>query len=90
MVPSVSTFAHFQDDDDVQKRLDELMELNVMELATKRVITVEDTLSLDKACAILAERKIKKVPVTHDGVLVGALSRRNIMNYVMNELRKNV
>ena len=90
MVPSVSTFANFQDDDDVQKRLDELMELNVMELATKRVITVEDTLSLDKACTILAERKIKKAPVTHDGVLVGALSRRNIMNYVMNELRKNV
>ena len=88
-IPSISFFAHFQDDDDLRERFNELMQMSVMELATKRVITVEDNLSLDKACAILAEKRIKKVPVTHDGVLVGALSRRNVMNYVMNVLRKS-
>ena len=87
MVPSINFFAHFQDEDDVSQRLNELMKLNVMALATKRVITVEDNISLDKACKVIAEKKIKKVPVTRDGVLVGALSRRNIMHYIMTVLQ---
>ena len=55
--------------------------------ATTRVITVEADLPLDKACAVLSERDIKKMPVTSDGVLVGALSRRNVMHYMMGQLR---
>lgn len=87
---TISLVAHFDDDSDLRGRLAELIKLNVMELATKRVITVEDTLGLDKACKVLSEKRIKKVPVTHDGVLVGALSRRNVMHYMMNVLRQNL
>lgn len=84
--PSAGFLGFVNDDDDMQNRVQRLAELNVMELATKHVITVEANMPLDKACAILSERKIKKVPVLDDGVLIGALSRRNVMHYLISAL----
>lgn len=85
--PSANIYALFRDNDDVRDRLATLASLNVMALATTHVITVEADLPLDKACAVLAERDIKKMPVTSDGVLVGALSRRNVTHYMMGQMR---
>ena len=48
-----------------------------------RVVSVDVNTPLDVACDVLAKRKIKKVPVTRDGVLVGALSRRNILHAII-------
>lgn len=48
-----------------------------------RVVSVDVDTPLDVACGVLAKRKIKKVPVTRDGVLVGALSRRNILHAII-------
>ncbi|MBS5449727.1 MAG: DHA2 family efflux MFS transporter permease subunit [Coriobacteriia bacterium] len=86
MNPSANVYTIIQDDDDLRGRLAELAAVDVMKLATKRVITVDADLPLDKACTVLAERKIKKVPVTSDGVLVGALSRRNVVHCLMAEM----
>lgn len=51
--------------------------------AESRVVSVDVNTPLDVACGVLAKRKIKKVPVTRDGVLVGALSRRNILHAII-------
>lgn len=51
--------------------------------AESRVVSVDVNTPLDVACDVLAKRKIKKVPVTRDGVLVGALSRRNILHAII-------
>ena len=80
-------FWFFQDADDLRERMTALAQTNVMDLATKRVVAVEASMPLDRACAILAERKIKKVPVTENGVLVGALSRRNVMHFLIGEFK---
>lgn len=83
----------FSDDADMQARLVGLMKLNVMDIATKRVVSVPDVMPLDKALHVLSEKRIKKVPVVNaDGKLVGTLSRRNIINslvYVLAELEQN-
>ena len=84
---SGNVFAFFEDTGDLRDRMRVLAGTNVMELATKRVISVDAGTPLDEACAILAERKIKKVPVTDGGTLVGALSRRNVMHYMIDELK---
>lgn len=76
----------FIDDEKLQSRLNMLLDKNVMELATKRVIAVESTMGLEAACHVLAERRIKKVPVVQDGKLVGALSRRNIIRSIVGTL----
>lgn len=74
------------DPESIEARLANLAELNVMELATKRVVSVEEDTPLDVACGVLAGKRIKKVPVTRDGKLVGALSRRNILRAMVNAI----
>lgn len=76
----------FIDDEKLQSRLGDLLNKNVMELATKRVVSVDSDMELEQACHVLAERRIKKVPVVHDGKLVGALSRRNVIHSVVASL----
>ena len=76
----------FVDDGKLQNRLDEMLEKNVMELATKRVISVESTMDLGDACHVLADRRIKKVPVVDDGKLVGSLSRHNVILGIVEHL----
>ena len=86
--PSAGVSISVKDDKEMADRLASLSDLNVMELATKRVISVDVETPLDVACGVLAGRKIKKVPVTRDGVLVGAISRRNILHAMMENINK--
>ncbi len=74
------------DPESIEARLANLADLNVMELATKRVVSVEVDTPLDVACGVLAGKRIKKVPVTRGGKLVGALSRRNILRAMVNAI----
>ena len=74
------------DDEDAATRLRELMDLNVMAVATKRVISVEATTPVDEVCALFAAKRIKKVPVVQNGKLVGSLSRRNIMRSLVEAI----
>ena len=84
--PSAGVSLSVQDDEDMEGRLAALANLNVMELATKRVISVDIDTPLDVVCATLAKRRIKKMPVTSNGVLVGALSRRNVLHAMMERI----
>lgn len=77
--PSMNLY-RFADDSSVASRVDDLLDLNVMTIATKHVIYVHASTPFDEACHILAEKRIKKVPVVENGKVVGALSRRNIMH----------
>ncbi len=83
--PHAGVSVAMRDSNAMEDRLATLSELNVMELATKRVISVDIETPLDVACGLLSSRKIKKVPVTREGVLVGALSRRNILHAMMGK-----
>ena len=74
------------DDEDAATRLRELMGLNVMAVATRRVISVEATTPVDEVCALFAAKRIKKVPVVQNGKLVGSLSRRNIMRSLVEAI----
>ena len=72
----------FADDDEPQLRLARMLDLNVMDMAARHVVAVEPGDSLDEACHMLAAKRIKKMPVVENGVLVGSLSRRNIVQAV--------
>ena len=52
-----------------------------------RSISVPSGSSLDDACRLLAEKRIKKVPVIDaQGVLIGSLSRSDIIRSTMANL----
>lgn len=68
------------EDQSFWERLSTLLELNVMRLAQKRVVTIDALSDAEDAFKLLSEKRIKKVPVTYKGKIVGTLSRRNVMN----------
>ena len=70
------------DDERIQDTMATLFDLDVTSLATKKAITLDAGTSLERACAVFSERKLKKAPVVEDGKLVGSLSRRNIIGFI--------
>lgn len=62
-----------------QRRINTVYDLNVMQLATRSVVSVDAGDNAEKAFKTLSEKRIKKAPVVQDGKLVGTLSRRNII-----------
>ena len=73
------------DDERIQDTLVEMCKLDVMSLATRKAITLDRDMSLEEACSVFVNRKLKKAPVVVNGKLVGSLSRRNIVRFVSNE-----
>ena len=72
-------YFRFVESEDFLERLGDLLDLDVMRIATKRVESIEASAEAEDAFKMLSERRIKKLPVTQDGRVVGSLSRRNIM-----------
>ena len=82
-VSPMATLYRVADDDDLAGRLQTLLDLNVGKIATMGdVITVDADMPIDAACHMLASKRIKKLPVVHDGKLVGTLSRRNVIHAI--------
>ena len=75
------------DTENFMQRIADLIDLNVMRIATKGAIAVPSGSSLDDACRLLAEKRIKKVPVVNaEGALIGSLSRSDIIRSTMANL----
>lgn len=68
------------------QRVAELIDLNVMKIATKNVIAVEGTTPLEDVCQLFAKRRIKKMPVVSQGKLIGSISRSDIIRATMANL----
>lgn len=66
--------------EDFLDRLKELLDLDVMRIATRRVVTVDADANAEDAFKTLSSKRIKKMPVLKDGKLAGSLSRRNIIS----------
>ena len=75
------------DDENFAQRVTDLLDLNVMRIATKGAISVESGSELDEACRLLAEKRIKKAPVVDgNGTLIGSLSRSDVIRSTMANL----
>jgi CBS domain-containing protein len=51
----------------------------VGEIMTPNVVSVPETTPIEQVAALMAEKKIKRVPIIVDGVLVGMVSRADIV-----------
>jgi DHA2 family lincomycin resistance protein-like MFS transporter len=81
---SIHTFA-LPESADLAEALDDLVELPVMRLATREVVTVGADASVAEAVALLADQHLKKVPVlAGDGQeLVGIVSRSAVVRLAL-------
>ncbi len=56
------------------------------EIMTRDVVTVADTTPITEVAKLLEARRIKRLPVTRDGRLVGIVSRRNLLQVLATSL----
>jgi CBS domain-containing protein len=76
------------DEKSFEQKIEDLINLNVMSIATKKVVSVKASSALDEAANILGDKKIKLAPVVVDDKLVGIISRSTITRYIVgNYLR---
>lgn len=71
-------------DQSFDERLRELMALPAGVIATDKVIALDAGSTLEEACTLLAERRLKKVPVVQGGSIVGTVNRSDVLRYAMD------
>ena len=80
IIDMVFMFNYIQgDQDEFEDRIQEVLDVNVMRLATKKVLTARWDDEIEDIAALLGEKKIKKLPVEKNGVLVGVISRGDVI-----------
>lgn len=84
IIDMTSFITVWYDTESFDKKLEDLMDLNVMELATTKVISVDSDFEIDEVAKVLGKKKIKKVPVLENGILVGIISRTDIIRYIVS------
>lgn len=84
MDSSLLFLEYLWDPNDVfEQKLDAIMHLNVLELGTRKPITIPEDACLADACRLLSEAGVKKVPVVKGNAVVGIISRSGITNYLI-------
>jgi CBS domain-containing protein len=73
------TFVIKGDLENFEERKQRLLQLNVFEIAQKKVIKVSWDEEMETIAALLGKKQIKKVPVERNGVLVGIISRGDVI-----------
>jgi CBS domain-containing protein len=85
IIDMTSFITVWYDSESFDQKLTDLLKINVMELATTKVISVEPDEGIDEVARILGKKRIKKLPVIQDGKLVGVISRSNITRYIVSK-----
>jgi len=69
------------DDEEFGERAQRLLDMNVLELAKRKVVKVSWNEEIENIAAILGKKQIKKLPVERNGVLVGIISRGDVIRH---------
>ena len=85
IIDMTSFITAWYDEESFDKKMQDLFKINVMELATTKIIDVDVDDEVDEVARILGKKRIKKVPVTKDGKLVGIVSRSIIIRYIVKQ-----
>lgn len=74
------------DDENVKDRALRLADTNVASIATKQVVGIAPDASFEDACRMIAEKRLKELPVLDDGKLLGVVRRRSLMKFIATML----
>jgi CBS domain-containing protein len=74
------------DEEAFEERAPQILDLNVMSIAKKKVHKVEWDEEVEIVAAILGEKRIKKLPVVRNGALVGIISRGDVIRHTFKSL----
>lgn len=71
---------------ELEEKVRHILELNVMDIARTKVITASWDEDIGRIATILGQKKIKKLPIERDGVLVGIISRGDVIRHVFRTI----
>ncbi len=74
------------DVEEFDERVIRIMDINVMEIAKKNVHKVSWDEEIENIAALLGKKQIKKLPVEKNGVLVGIISRGDVIRSTFKSL----
>jgi CBS domain-containing protein len=74
------------DVEEFDERVIRIMDINVMEIAKKSVHKVSWDEKIENIAALLGKKQIKKLPVEKNGVLVGIISRGDVIRSTFKSL----
>ncbi|NYE09590.1 CBS domain-containing protein [Bacillus niacini] len=77
------------DDINFEERLKKVLDLNVTEIAKKTVLTIPWNEEIENIAALLGKKQIKKLPVVRKGVLVGIISRGDVIRHSFKSVMGN-
>lgn len=72
----------------MDERLHELAELPVSEVATGKLVAIDQGATLEDVCALLAQHRYKKLPVVQEGQVVGTVNRSDVLRFAMESFLK--
>ncbi|MGG2027664.1 CBS domain-containing protein [Gottfriedia sp. S16(2024)] len=74
------------DNEEFEDRIQTLLNMNVLEIAKRKVIKVSWDEEIENIAAILGEKRIKKLPVERNGLLIGIISRGDVIRHSFKSL----
>lgn len=74
------------DNEQFEERARRLLDLGVMSIAKTKVVKADWDDEVEDIAAMLGKKQIKKLPVERDGVLVGIISRGNVVRHAFHNL----
>lgn len=80
------TAAFMGDSNRFEERVQEILDLNILAIAQKKVFKVSQNEKVENVATILAKKDIKKLPVEHNGVLVGIISRGDVIRHTFKSI----
>ncbi len=67
-------------------RIRDLVDLPVADIAQSKLVSISADETVERAAELLAQRSLKKIPVTSDGRVVGVLTRSSLMRAAMSRM----
>lgn len=84
------TVIRYLDNEDIRKRVARMSQISALKVATKNVVGIKPNASFEEACNLLAEKRLKQLPVIEDGKLVGTLHRHDLMDFLSDVMKDEV
>ena len=75
-------------DEGVQTRIARMSKTLAVNIATKKVIAINPNTSFEEACRLIAEKRLKELPVIKNGKVIGIVKRRTLMEFISKSMKE--
>lgn len=75
-------------DEGVRTRIARMSKTPAMNIATKKIVGINPNTSFEEACRLIAEKRLKELPVIENGKVLGVVKRRDLMQFISKAMKE--